>query len=67
MLTLRWSLVSSVGTCALVGSSEADHSTRELIDMVDVGRREGDVEREKAGAGVIYEAGAELKGTMMVR
>lgn len=25
------------------------------------------VEREKAGAGVIYEAGAELKGSMMVR
>ena len=40
--TLRWNLVSSVGTWALVGSSEADHSMREEEDMVDVdGEGEG--------------------------
>ncbi len=65
--TLRWYLVSSVGTWALVGSSEADHWMREVIavDMVEADSPK-DMARE-VRAGVLYEADAELKWTMMGR
>lgn len=52
--TLRWNLVSSVGTCALVGSSEADQTMREVMveeDMVD-GRSDGVGEKERTALGI---------------